>query len=447
MLACGAMQDAVVTLRVKATCRIDSVRFSPDGRFVAWVECGHAAYELVCCEAATAREAFRRRTGFHWNALAWAGPTTLAAWAARPGARDADDAPWTVEFIAAPEGNVLARHTLPAEVSRQDSPHLRGAHNAARVLVATTRSHHRGASRPGKPGQGWIVDAATGSAVRHLDAASVLAPEADGPLSLWALAPDGERVAVASFVGVDRDDDTLHCFAPEGVSRMATGRLHQPTWIDARTVLARGDVAGEQTICVACAGEAAPRFRARSAGLFAFDAVPAGPAVALYDATTRTFTLRTVAGDERTLGARAPFDAEWATPYFSFLAVQRDGATRVLLGSADKVPPAKRASVPGVEGDAAPPQRGIALSDALTGDTVLVHGVDAIHDHDLGGLFNPVEFHADPSGRSLAIVVRRATSKKQHAPQHHHLIVCDLDAALGALAPRKPAKRPRAPGA
>ena len=430
-----------VTLRAKPRCRIDSVRFSPDGRHIAWIECS-VRYELVCCEVETGRQLFRRSVGFHWNALAWAGNDTLAAWAEKRVSRDDDSEPWGVEFYSLPKGKITARHTLPAEVSRQDSPHLRGASDVARVLVATTRSHRRGESRLGEPGRGWIVDASGGSVVRRVDVASAIGRDAEGPLSLWAFSPDGERVAVSSFVGSDRDDDVLHCFAPEGVSLMAKGRLHQPEWIDARTVLTRGAVANEQTISVTCVGEDTPRFRSRSPTLWAFGAV--GTEVALYDAMTSEFKLRSLDGEERAIGKRAPFDAEWASPGYSFLAANIDGVTRVLLGSAEKLAPAQREGVPGTEGDESPPMRGIYLSDALTGDRVLVHGVDAIHDRDLHGLFNPVEFTVDPSGSSLAIMVRRSTGKKQYSPQHDHLVVCDLAAVTRSLEPRKAAKKPRA---
>lgn len=432
------MQD-VVTLRAKPSVRIDSVRFSPDGRHIAWIECLAVRFDLVCCEVATGRELFRRRVGFHWYALAWAGPSVIAAWAEKRGSRDNDDEPWCVELYSVPSGKITARHTLPADVSRRDSPHLHGAHDVARVLVATTRTHRRGASQLGEPGRGWIVDALTGSAVTSLDMASVIPREASGPMSLWALSPDGERVAASSFVGTDRGDDTLHCFTAEGASLMAKGLLHQPEWIDAHTVLSRGQIGAEQTLCVVRAGESSPRFRERSQTLFAFDAT--GSEVALYDAMKGAFVMRSITGEERVLGTRAPFDMEWATPRFSFLAANVDGVTRVLLGSAEKLSPAKRASVPGTEGDDSPPTRGIYLSDALTGDCVLVHGVDAIHDRDLHNMFNPVEFHRDPSGRSLAIVVRRATGKKRYAPQHDHLVVCDLSAVMRSLEPRKGSKK------
>jgi hypothetical protein len=233
----------------------------------------------------------------------------------------------------------------------------------------------------------------------------------------------------------------LHCFAPEGLSEMARGRLHQPEWIDARTVLTRGEVANEQTVCVSRVGESSPRLRSRSPTLFALGAV--GAEVALFDAATSTFALRSLDGEARVIGARAAFDAEHESPRWTSLAVNHGGATRVLIGSAEKLPAAKREGVPGTEGDASPPTRGITLSDALTGDRVIVHGVDALHDRDQHGLFHPVEFYRDPSARSLAILVRRATSKKQYAPQHHHLVVCDLATVFASLAPRKAAKAPR----
>jgi hypothetical protein len=427
-----------VLFRAKPTCRIDSVRFSPDGRHVAWIECD-ARYELVCCEVATGRELFRRRVGYHWNALAWAGPSTLVAWAEKRGSRDNDDDPWAAELYSVPSGAITARHTLPAAVNRRDAPHFHGAHGSPRALVATTRSHHRAGSSAITPAQAWVVDATTGAAVKHLDVASAIGVEADSPLSLWALSPDGERVAVSSFVGADRDDDVLHCFAPEGLSQMAKGRLHQPEWIDARTVLTRGQVAREQTMSLSCVGEASPRVHSRSETLFAFGAL--GAELALFDAMSSSFVMRSLHGEERVIGRRANVDLEHASPRWTFLAANHGGATRVLVGAAEKLPAANREGVPGAEGDETPPTRAITLSDAVTGDRVVVHGVDALHDRDPHGLFNPVEFTVDPSGRSLAVLVRRATSKKRYAPQHNHLVVCDLAAVFDSLEPRKAAGR------